>query len=157
MNPKKAHYVVSTAIIIKDSKYLIVKRSSHEKSFPNQWTVPGGKLETSDYINRDKDTSSHWYNVLEYSIRREVMEETNLKIKNIQYLTSLAFIRPDNIPVIVLSFYADYDSGNVKLDEDHSNYAWVTLEEAEDYQLIEGIYEEIEMVDRKVKGKDVGE
>ena len=52
----KAHYIVATAIIIKDGKYLIAKRASHEKVNPNQWTVPGGKLELSDYNKRQKDT-----------------------------------------------------------------------------------------------------
>lgn len=157
MNPKKAHYIAITGIIIKDNKYLIVKRADHESFRPGWWTVPGGKLETSDYMERSVDIGQHWYNVMEDALRREVLEETGLKIKNIQYLTSLAFIRPDKVPTICISFYANYDSGDVKLCEDMSDYKWVTLEEAKDYKLIEGIWEEIEMLDRKLKGEDVGE
>jgi len=48
----KAHYVVVTCIIVKDGKFLITKRAPTEKAFPNQWTVPGGKLEASDYQNQ---------------------------------------------------------------------------------------------------------
>ncbi len=157
MDENKAHYVVVTGILIKDGKYLITKRASHEKAFPNRWTVPGGKLEVEDYSKREKDTGHHWYNVFEDLLRREVMEETNLKIKNIKYLTSMTFIRPDNIPVAVGSFYADYVGGEVKLCPDMTKHAWVTLEEAKGYDLIEGIYEELEMLDRLLKGKEVGE
>ncbi|UCD03552.1 MAG: NUDIX domain-containing protein [Candidatus Woesearchaeota archaeon] len=157
MNLEKAHYVVATAIVIKYNKYLVIKRAPHEKVRPNYWTVPGGKIEKSDYINRKVDIGVHWYNIIEDVLRREVLEETGLKIKNIRYLTSLVFVRPDNIPTIVLSMYADYESGEIKLDKDHTDYAWVTLEEAKDYKLIEGIYEEIEMLDRKLKGEDVDE
>lgn len=153
-DPNKAHYVVATAIIIKDGKYLITKRSPKEMAFPNRWTVPGGKLELKDYKNKPKDTTSHWYNVLENLLRREVMEETSLEVRNIRYLTSLTFIRPDDIPVLVLSFFADYGKGNVKLSPDLVEYAWVTLEQAKDYDLIEGIYEELEMLDKKLKGID---
>jgi len=157
MDPNKAHYVVATGIIVKDGKYLITKRSPNEKAFPNLWTVPGGKLEMNDYNKRPKDTSSHWYNICEDIVRREIMEETGLKIKNIRYLTSLAFIRPDNIPVVVISLFADHHDGEIKLCEDLIDYAWVTLEEAKNYELIEGIYEELEMLDKLLKGEKVGE
>jgi 8-oxo-dGTP pyrophosphatase MutT (NUDIX family) len=155
-DPKKAHYIVVTGIIIKDGKFLITKRAPTEKAFPNKWTVPGGKLESDDYTKRPKDTSTHWYNVFEDILRREVMEETNLKIKNIKYLTSLAYIRSDNIPTIIVSLYADYDSGETRLCKDLTDFAWVTLEESKNYELIEGIYEELEMLDRFLKGKDIG-
>ncbi|MFC1721805.1 NUDIX domain-containing protein [Patescibacteria group bacterium] len=153
----KTHYVVVTGIIIKDGKYLITKRSPDEKAFPNQWTVPGGKLEVSDYKDRAKDTDEHWYNVLESLLRREVTEEVCLQVKNINYLTSLTFIRPDGIPTIIISLYADYDSGKVELCDDLTEYAWVTLSEAKDYDLISGIYEELEMLDQKLQGKQIGE
>jgi len=153
---QKAHYIVVTGIIIKDGKFLITKRATTEKAFPNQWTVPGGKLEISDYINRQKDTDSHWYNILENLLKREVLEEVNLKIKNIKYLTSLVYIRSDNIPTLIISLYADYDSGDVKLCNALTDYAWITLEQSKNYDLIEGIYEELEMLDRVLKGEGDG-
>jgi len=149
----KAHYIVVTGIIIKDGKFLITKRASTEKAFPNEWTVPGGKLELNDYSNEPKDTSSHWYNILEKLLKREVMEETGLKIKNIKYLTSLAYIRSDEIPTLIISLYADYLEGEVKLCPALTEYAWVNLEEAKRYNLIEGIYEELEMLDKIRRGE----
>ena len=151
MDPNKAHYVVATAIIVKDGKYLIARRSKREKAFPGLWTVPGGKLELNDYSKRPRDTEDCWYNVFEYLIRREVIEETGLNVKNIKYLTSLSFIRPDNIPTIVVSFFADYDSGEVTLSKDLIDYAWIDLKEAKKYSLIGGIYEELEMLDNYLK------
>jgi len=151
--PNQAHYVVVTCIIVKSGKYLITKRALHEKAYPGVWTVPGGKLELDDYTRLPKDTSDHWYNVCENLLRREVKEETGLEIDNIDYLTSLAFIRPDNVPVVILSFYADHAAGEVRLSSDMTEYAWVTLEEAKNYELIEGIYEEMDMLDRKLEGQ----
>jgi hypothetical protein len=54
----------------------------------------------------------------------------------------------------VLSYYAPYVSGEVKLDEDAVDSAWVTLEEARDYELIDGIWSEIQMADKLLKGAD---
>ena len=153
----KAHYIVVTGIIVKDGKYLIAKRSSEEKVMPNLWTVPGGKLEMKDYIYRHKDTALHWYNVLENVLKREVMEETDLEIKNIGYVTSMVFLRPEGIPTLVISLFADHKQGEVKLSDELTEHAWVTLEQAKDYNLIEGIYEEIEMLDRLLKGKKLEE
>ncbi len=130
MDENKAHYIVATGIIIKDGKYLITKRAEWEKVFPGKWTVPGGKLEVKDYINGKKDTTEHWYNILETLLKREVREETGLEIRNIKYLTSMTFIRPDNIPVLIISLYADYSFGDVKLSNDMTDFAWVSLEEA---------------------------
>ncbi|MDD5254244.1 MAG: NUDIX domain-containing protein [Candidatus Nanoarchaeia archaeon] len=154
-DPNKAHYIAITGIIIKDGKYLIAKRSPEERVFPNLWTVPGGKLEATDYINRPKDTSAHWYNIFEDALKREVLEEIGLKIKNLRYLTSLSFIGPNNIPNIVVSLFADHHEGEVKLSKDLTDYRWVTLEEAKNYELIEGIYEEIEMLDKILKGEKI--
>jgi len=152
MDLNKAHYVVATAIIVKDGKFLITKRSQNEKVFPNLWTVPGGKLELKDYIEKPKDTEDCWYNAIENLLKREVKEETSLEIKNIKYLTSLAFIRPDNIPVVVLSFFADYHDGEIKLSPELTEHAWVTLKEAAKYDLIDGIYEELEMLHNHLNG-----
>src|SRR3989344_3616603 len=69
---QKAHYLVVTGILIKDNKFLITKRAPTEKAFPNQWTVPGGKLELDDYAKRPKDTSAHWYNVFEDLLKRKI-------------------------------------------------------------------------------------
>jgi len=113
----------------------------------------GGKLETSDYMNRPKDTSDAWYNVFETLLRREVIEETSLTIRNIRYLTDLVFIRPDGIPTIVMSLFAYHESGEVKLCEDLTEHAWVSLEEARIMNLIDGIYEELEMLDKLLRGK----
>ncbi len=148
---KKLHRVVSTAIIHKDGKYLIVLRSPKKKAFPNRWTLPGGGLETDDYIGKPKTTIDAWYYVVEDSLRREVKEETNLEVDNITYLLSLSFIRTDGIPVCCLSYFCDYKSGEVKLDDENIDYKWVDLEEANNYDLVEGILEEIQMADKIIK------
>lgn len=153
MEEKKLFKVVITAIVVRDVRYLVLKRSPNEKKFPSRWTVPGGKLTTEDYIHLPKDTPDYWYNVLERTLRREVKEEAGIEITNIRYVTSLADARENDDPSLVISCLAEWSSGDVRLDQSMVEYRWVTLEEARSIDLIEGIFEEIAMADRMAKGE----
>lgn len=152
ISDKELHRIVSTAIIHKDGRYLILRRSLEKKVFPGKWTVPGGGLEIDDYINTPKTTNDHWYFAIENSLRREIKEECNLEVGKINYLCDMAFIRPDNVPVVILSFYCPYKSGEVILNEEDIDYAWVDVEEAKGYDLVEGLLSEIKIVDKILKG-----
>jgi 8-oxo-dGTP pyrophosphatase MutT (NUDIX family) len=145
------HRVTATAIIHKDSKYLILQRSPGKKAFPLRWSVPGGGLELSDYVNTPKTNPDAWYFPLTNSLKREIKEETDLEVGDLKYLLDLTFLRSDNIPVITLSYYCDWQSGEVMLNEENIDYKWVDVEEARKYDLIGGIIEEIEMVDKIIK------
>jgi 8-oxo-dGTP diphosphatase len=156
VNNDRLHEVVITAIVIKDSKYLITRRSPNKKRFPGKWTVPGGKLEISDYVDLPKETEFYWYNVLEKVLKREVREEVGIEIKNIEYVTSLATIHSDGNPSLVISCLADYASGKIKLQKDEADeYAWVNLSEAKKYDLLDGIYEELVMAEKQLKGEKI--
>ena len=151
---KELHRITSTAIIFKDNKYLLLRRALHKKAFPGKWTAPGGGLEVDDYINTPKTTADHWYFAIENSLRREIKEECNLEVGKIKYLLDIAFIKPDGTPAIILSFYCPYQSGKVKLDEDNIDFKWLSYEEAKNYDLVAGLLEEIEIVDKILKGAD---
>jgi len=147
------HEVAITAIIVKDGKYLIIRRSANKKRFPGMWTVPGGKMETNDYLKLPKDTKFYWYNVLERTLKREVKEEVGLEINQVEYITSLATVHEDGAPSLVISCVADYVSGEVQLQvEEADDFAWVDLEEAKKYELLDGIYDELVMTDKHRKG-----
>jgi len=153
-NNQYLHEVAITAIIVKDGKYLITRRSQNKKRFPGMWTVPGGKMETNDYLKLPKDTEHYWYNVLERTLRREVREEVGIDIDNIEYVTSLATVHSDGSPSLVISCLAEYVKGNVELKKDESDqYAWVNLKEAKNYQLLDGIYDELVMAEKQRKGR----
>jgi len=92
------------------------------------WTVPGGKMETNDYLQLPKDTEHYWYNVLERTLSREVKEEVGIDIDNIEYVTSLATVHVDGSPSLVISCIADYIQGDIELQKSElDKYAWVDL------------------------------
>ena len=112
-----------------------------------------------DYVLREKYTKEHWYHVFEDLLKREVEEEVGLEIKNINYVTSLVYIRDDKIPTIIVSLSAEpkEELANIKLCNALTEFAWVSLEESKEYDLIEGIYEELEILDKKLKTGNSGE
>ncbi len=52
---------------------------------------------------------------LEQAVEREVFEETGIKIKNIRYFGSQPWAFPDSL---MLAFLADYESGEINLQEE---------------------------------------
>jgi 8-oxo-dGTP pyrophosphatase MutT (NUDIX family) len=154
------HRIAITGIIWKKDeagnyRYLITKRAPTKKAWPNKWTVPGGGLETKDYMDSEAtyadSESPQWYGAVENTLKREIKEEVGIEVSDAQYLLDLTFIRPDGIPAIVLSFYCKYESGEVVLDADATEFAWILASEVGNYELIQGIDHEIEMVEDRLK------
>lgn len=52
---------------------------------------------------------------LEEAVERETLEEVGLKLKNIRYLASQPWPFPSNL---MLAFHAEYESGDIKLQEE---------------------------------------
>lgn len=61
---------------------------------------------------------------LEDCVRREVMEETHLRVKNIRYFSSQSWPYPSGV---MIGFTADYDSGELSIQaEELTNAGWFT-------------------------------
>ena|SRR3989344_3280146 len=154
---KELHRVVVTAIVYKsDRTYLITKHSAKKISHPDRWLIPGGGLTTDDYLTRPSESKNDtaWLEPLEAALRREIKEETGLEIGQPELLTNIAYVRPDSIPVIVLSYFAPYQSGEVVLEEgEATEFAWVSAEEAEKYNLVGNSLDEIKSVDTILKSR----
>lgn len=113
----KEVYVGMAAVIEKDDKYLILKRSEEKDFAPSTWETVTGRL--------DADESPI------DGILREVEEETKLKVK-VQYPLDVGFFYRGGkeFPMVFISFYCKYLEGEVSITWEHSEYKWITLEEA---------------------------
>jgi 8-oxo-dGTP pyrophosphatase MutT (NUDIX family) len=147
----KLFYFVANVVVFRDNdkRCLILKRDEREKVHPSKWAVPGGKLEWGD-LEIGKHTRMNgevidFEDAVEDLLIRECKEEAGIEIdKDLKYINSVAFIRPDGIPVVLLKFAAKYKSGEVKLEKGaFTDYKWVNAEEVKEYDCIQGIKEEI--------------
>ena len=110
---------VVAALIEKDNKYLIARRSTGSSEVLGKWEFPGGKVE-------EKETE-------EQAIEREIKEEFELTIKAQKYLTNNICEYPTK--TVDLKLYScKYISGEFKL-HDHYEYKWVKKEELLNYDL----------------------
>jgi len=147
----KLFYFVANVVVYRESdgRCLILKRSDTEKVHPEKWCVMGGKLEWGDLDisspTRRNGEVLDFEDAVEKLLVREVREEAGIEIEpKLYYVNNLAFIRPDEIPVILVKFAAKYKGGDIQLEEGvFTDYAWVNEEEVKQYDCILGIPEEV--------------
>lgn len=117
-------YAAGHALILKDGKYLLTRRSNRNGYMPLKWDLPGGTAKPGEKM--------------EDTLRREIMEETALEvnIKKILYLYS----NIDQIPerqTFQVVYFCEYIFGDVKLNpEEHDEYAWVDKKGIAQYDTI---------------------
>ena len=147
----KLFYFVANVVIYreKDGRCLILKRDEREKVHPGKYAVPGGKLEWED-LDLKKPTRMNgdvfdFEDAVEKLLARESEEEAGVKIgKELFYINSVVFIRPDGIPVVLVKFAAKYKSGKVKPEAGYfTDFAWINAKEALKYDCISGVPQEI--------------
>lgn len=142
-------YFVVTGVIFRpaDGRCLILKRSKKEVAHPGLWGVVGGKLEWEDLaeekITRINYDIPNWEEAIEKLLFREAKEEAGVEVSDPKYLTSVAYIRTDGVPVICPKFALKYLSGRVKLAPEFDDFAWVNTEEVKRFEIIKGIDKEI--------------
>ena len=96
-------------LIYRENEFLL----AHNKNFPpNFYSTLAGFIEPGESV--------------ESALKREVKEEVDINIKNLKYFSSQAWPFPSQL---MLGFYAEYDSGELKPDGDEIDDAqWFTVE-----------------------------
>ncbi len=110
---------VVAALIEKDNKVLIARRSTGDPNVMGKWEFPGGK------VKQDEDEK--------HAIEREINEEFELVIKANDFVTNYVCEYPTK--TVDLRLYScDYISGEFNL-HDHSEYKWVEKDKILEYDL----------------------
>lgn len=125
-NPEQLQKVaVAGALINKEGKVLVVKRSEKETYLPGYWELPGGKA------NFGEDPQN--------ALSREFKEEVGLNVEVLDpvrvfhYVTKNDTLQTFEI-VFLLSLLKDYtEETEVILSEGHDDYAFIGSEEVEEY------------------------
>ena len=110
---------VVAALIEKDNKVLITRRSTGDPNIFGKWEFPGGKVEPDE-------NEMH-------AIEREIKEEFELIIKAKEFVVNNICEYPTKVVDLRL-YKCDYVSGEFNL-HDHSEYTWVDKEDLLKYDL----------------------
>lgn len=115
---------ISSLIIDKNNKFLLVKRSPKDNSFPNLWELPGGGIDN----NEDRIAT----------VRRETMEEVgiDLKDRNISLVDTEDYnFKRSNGNIEYVREYTFLirikDQEKITLSKEHTEYSWVNINEIE--------------------------
>lgn len=107
-------FIESVSVALeKKGRFLIIKRSE-TGPHPGIWEFPSGRIDPGE--------------IPEDTAKREVLEETGLKIHDIQFIgTSDRF--PDNRHCHIHHFHTTAFSGELTLSKEHSDALWASKEE----------------------------
>jgi 8-oxo-dGTP diphosphatase len=132
---------VIIAVIRKENKYLLTKRAVLDEEdlpeFKSQWELPGGGMEPGE--------------TPEEALLREVKEELSIKVN---ILSSFPFIftkmRNQWQGLFLCYICEPIDDSPIKLNEESSDYKWVTKEETTLLKTLPGV---VEVIDAFIKVK----
>jgi 8-oxo-dGTP diphosphatase len=119
---------------------LLVERAG--RPLTGYWSLPGGLVETGES--------------LEAAVRREVLEETGLRVKPVKLYGLFERIlcdargRPE-YHYLLADFVCKVEGGRLQAGDDVSNVAWVERRDLKKYRMTEGTREVIEEAYRALR------
>jgi 8-oxo-dGTP diphosphatase len=122
-------YCAVKALIFKDDRFLIIKRSLKARGDPYTWELPGGGVEFRESP--------------EAALVREVKEETGLEVGCLFPISTWTFMKTENTQVIGINYLcAARRFTDIVLSPEHDELTWIKESEITNYRFAPGIAEE---------------
>lgn len=129
----KQFYVGLAAVIEKDDKFLVFKRSPKRDFAPNSWEPVTGRLE------EEKNP--------EDGVLREIEEEIGVKAQIIMPIDAGFFYRGGkDFPMVFINYWCKYLEGEVKISWEHSEYKWISIDDALAEPTLEHFHQEFQRI-----------
>ena len=128
MNKKLVEVVA--AVIENENNEILCALRSPIMTLPNMWEFPGGKIELGE--SREE------------ALIREVKEELELDINNLEYLTTVDYDYP-NFHLTMHCFICEICGGELVLNA-HNDAKWVSLEELSTQKWVPADVEVVEKI-----------
>jgi 8-oxo-dGTP diphosphatase len=121
------------ALILRRGSILLVERG--REPLKGYWSLPGGLVETGERLDD--------------ALRREVLEETGLRVKPVRVFEIFERIMPDpsgraEYHYVLIDSVCKVVDGEARAGDDVSRVEWVPRSSLGQYQLTEGTLEVIE-------------
>ncbi len=117
-------YCQKIVVFSKDLKKVLLCKRKGEDDYNGIYSFIGGKMEIFDK------------NIVA-AMQREKNEEVgkNFKIKLYhEFSNNLLFVKKSGDHIILPHYFAKYLEGDIKLNEEYSEYKWVTIENLDDFE-----------------------
>ena len=110
-------------VVIRENRVLLIRRG--REPLKGEWTIPGGMLEVGESL---KD-----------GVKREILEETGLRVRPVDVLAVLDRIQKNGERVqyhyVIIDFVCRAAGGRLKAGSDVLDARWVEREELKDYKV----------------------
>lgn len=117
------------AAIIDGDRLLLLRRGFRSgKAKQGLWELAGGGVEKGESPD--------------FSLRREVREETGLELTGLKPVLIWNRSREEG-EIIGITYLAGVENTDIRLSEEHIEYAWVRADELSNYTMMEGLGEEL--------------
>jgi 8-oxo-dGTP diphosphatase len=122
-----AKFIVVVSLVIEhEGAVLLARRHPERDHAPGAWDAISGRIEAGE--------SPH------QAALREGFEETGLHIDVLSPIDTFHFLRgPDRQEAIGITFHCRAHDRKARLSAEHTEFAWVTLEQARSYGLARGL------------------
>jgi len=135
MADKHGHFLVGQGGIIeyKDTgKILITHRSDNKDYMAGVWDYPSGRL--------------HQFETPADGLKREMLEETGLEVEVIKPVRITHFFRGEECAeneLVFIAYWCRSNTMEIELNDEATEFKWVTPEEALELVQLEGIKDDI--------------
>ena len=126
--PGQIVILMATALIEKNRKYLVLKRSKRNITNKGRWQFPEGKVKFGENLLK--------------ALKREVKEETNLNVVDAKLFGINSSVSKEAAGMFRLFriVFKCKVVGKIKLSEDHEEYLWVNKKGLDKLNFVEGFH-----------------
>ena len=127
MSSGSARFIVVVSLVIEhEGAVLLARRHPERDHAPGAWDVISGRVDAGE---KPLDAA-----------QREAWEETGLHLEIVAPIDTFRFLRgPDAEEAIGITFHCRAHDRTVRLSNEHTEFTWVTLEQARRYGLPKGL------------------
>jgi 8-oxo-dGTP diphosphatase len=124
MTQKPFGLAVKAVIVDGDGRSLLIRRSRANRNFVGEWEWPGGKSDPREAFDD--------------ALKREVREECGLEVEITGVVGAMAYEMPA-VHVVLLCLETRVAGGELKLSEEHDQFAWVPFEQYAHVDLVDNV------------------
>jgi 8-oxo-dGTP diphosphatase len=124
MSPKPFGLAVKAVVVDDQNRMLLLRRSAANRNFIGKWEWPGGK------VDEGEDFAT--------AVVRESEEETGLAVEITDLAGATRFEMPA-LHVVLLCMEARAHDGEIRLSQEHDEFAWVAPADLDSYDLVDQV------------------
>ena len=132
MEQRGQHVVAVAALIVREGRVLSLRRAPSNLAGPGLWETVSGRVEQGEQPL--------------VAVLREIDEECGLEVEIEPRPLAAYAAERRGYPMVVVLYRAKYIAGEVRISDEHDQFAWLTAEEFSQRSSLRPLCEAVEQV-----------